>query len=78
MNTNCVQCYNYYREIIQTLLFVGVVPNLKLFQVKMLMIHRIKVNAVLGSSLLLFEGSKRPLLTFLTLCFLSHSNCVTC
>ena len=31
MNSNCVQCY-YYREIIQTLLFVGVVPNLKLFR----------------------------------------------
>ena len=30
MNSNCVQCY-YYREIIQMLLFVGVVPNLKLF-----------------------------------------------
>ena len=36
------------------------------------MIRRIKVNAVLGSSLLLFEGSKRPLLTFLTLCCLSN------
>lgn len=36
------------------------------------MIRRIKVNTVLGSSLLLFEGSKRPLLTFLTLCCLSN------
>ena len=30
MNSNYVQCY-HYREIIQTLLFVGVVLNLKLF-----------------------------------------------
>ena len=55
MISNCVQCY-YYREIIQTLLFMGVDPDLKLFCQNVIdPLDKRKYSTSSVSSLLLYE-----------------------